>query len=145
MPPVTPSATFICLSLRPIGLAFASAHESFFFFRFRFLRRIAVAIRYAELHKSLQNLLLRDLRRLMTRLFEHRRAAALDLARTQRGENHKAIFTVDIVGNGNQARPPNEAMISSMRPCCRRGTAVPLTMMDSRRLMDFSRTSLMTM
>jgi len=87
-----------------------------FFLRYFFLRR-AVALRDPELHESLKNFFLRNLSRFVAGFFQLRRAAALDLARTQCGENYKAIFTVDIIGNGNQAKPPNEAIIPSIRPC----------------------------
>src|SRR5579883_804217 len=117
MPPLTPSAIRMCHSL--FALLF-------------FLGLVAVAFRNTELDEALKDFLLRHLRRFVARLLQLGCAAALNLTRPQGGENHKAIFTVDVIGNGNQARPPNEAMISSMRPCCRRGTAVPLRTIDSR-------------
>src|SRR3954453_9984725 len=104
MPPLTPSATFMLVLL----------------FRLRFLGGVVViAVRNSELHEAIKNFFLRDLRRFVTRLFDHRHAAGLNLASAQRRKNHKTIFAVDIVGDRDQAEPPKEAMISSMRPCCR--------------------------
>src|SRR5215467_3413961 len=92
---------------------------------------IRFAIRNPKLDETLQNLLLRNLRCLMPGLFQHGRASPLNLTGTQRRQNHKAIFTIDVIGNGNQTRPPNEAMISSTRACWRRGAAEPLRTIDS--------------
>src|SRR5436853_4719895 len=106
---------------------------------------IAFAIGNPELDEPLQNLLLRNLRCLVTGLFQHRSTSTLNLAGSQRRQNHKAVFTINIIGNGNQARPPNEAMISSTRACWRRGAAVPLRTIDSSKRTDVSRMSLTTM
>ena len=69
---------------------------------------------------------------LMAIVLNHGRAAALNLARAKSRENNKTIFAVDVVGNKNQAEPPKDEMISSIRACCRDGTACPERTMDSR-------------
>src|SRR5215471_12456904 len=110
MPPLTPSATLI---------------GSFFLLRRLFLL-VAIAIRNTEFHEVLQNLFLSDLRCFVAGLLQHWCAAALNLARPQCRQDDKAIFAIDVIRNGNQARPPNDAIISSIRLCWRRGTALPL-------------------
>src|SRR5262249_36589941 len=85
-----------------------------------------------EFHKTLDQLPLCNLSRLMAWLLDHRRAAALDLTRTKSGEDHKAILAVDVVGNLNQAVPPKEAIISSIRACWRDGVARPDRTIASR-------------
>jgi len=120
------------------------AEELFLRLLFFFLL-IAGPIRDPEFHEALQNLFLRNLGGFVARLFEHGRAAALDLAGSQRRKNYKSIFAIDIVGNSNQAKPPNEAMISSTRACWRSGAAVPLCTIDSSRRTEFSKISLMMM
>src|SRR6266850_5314989 len=151
-------APLICLMAAPCRACIRSAHlldgcalsglhslRSFFLLLFFFLLVVAVLIGNAEFHEPLQNLFLRNLRRFVTGLLQHGQAPALNLPGTQRGKNHKAVLTVDVIGNGYQAIPPKEAMISSMRLCWRHGAAVPLCTIDSRTEMEFSRMSLMMM
>src|SRR6059036_557206 len=121
MPPLTPSAIFIRRLLSFLG------GESLFFaalfgFPGLFLFKPA-RIPNAEFHESLEQLPLCDLGCFVAGLLYHRRAAALDLTRTKGGKDHKAILAVDVVGNLNQAVPPKEAMIFSIRACCRDGMA----------------------
>src|SRR6476620_11246052 len=114
-------------------------------FGFFFFLVVTVAVWNSKLYEAIKDFFLSNLCRLVTRLFDHRHAAGLDLARAQCRENHKAIFAIDIVGDRYQAEPPKEVIISSMRPCWCEGLAVPQRTMDSRRRMEFSRTSLMMM
>src|SRR6267142_1906820 len=109
-----------------------------FFLLFCLFLLVAVLVGNAEFHEPLQNFLLRNLRRFVTGLLQHGQTPALNLPGTQCGKNHKAVLTVDVIGNRYQAIPPKEAIISSMRLCWRHGAAVPLCTMDSRTEMEFS-------
>ena len=76
-----------------------------------------------EFHKLLLKFLTSQLRGLMTGFLDHRSAAALNLACAKCGKDNESILAVDIVWNLNQAVPPKDAMICSIRSCCRQGRA----------------------
>src|SRR3954467_6480535 len=86
----------------------------------------------SEFDQTRQQFLLRDASGFVTIVFDHWHAAALDLACAKSRKNHEAILAVDVFRNKNQAEPPKDAMISSIRACCRDGTACPERTMDSR-------------
>ena len=86
----------------------------------------------SEFDQTRKQFLLRDAGGFMTIVFDHWHAAALDLARAKSRKNNEAILAVDVFRNKNQAEPPKDAMISSIRACCRDGTACPERTMDSR-------------
>src|SRR5438552_5817328 len=111
--------------------------EELFLLLWLFFLLIAVLIRDPEFHETLKNFFLGNLSGFVAGFFEPGRAAALDLAGPQCRKNFKSIFAIDVVGNSNQAKHPNEAMISSTRACWRSGIAVALRNLDSSRTKDF--------
>src|SRR6187399_311672 len=84
-----------------------------------------------EFDKTGNQLFLSNASGLVTIVLNHGHAATLDLAGTKCGKNDEAILAVDVFRNKNQAVPPKDEMISSIRTCCRDGSACPERTMDS--------------
>src|SRR5215813_2775368 len=109
MPPLTPSAIFIASHRVRI--------PALYFQSFGLQSLAFLGVLDPKFHKSFEQLFLSNASGLVVNTLDHRAAAALELTRAKSRKDDKTILAVDAVWDKNQAEPPKEAIISSIRTC----------------------------